>query len=855
MTAVWSHLPILIVVIPLFGALLAGLSHRAGTAFALALVVSWLMPFCAGGLLWQVSGDPARSPPPGSWAPPWGIEYRVDLLNAFVLLLVSTVGAVIMPFARRSIAFEIEEGQRAWFYCMYLLCLTGLLDHGDRRRLQRLLLSRNPSLSTYVLIALGRDRRALLAAFQYLIMGTIGATIYVIGVGLLYPTTGSLNMVDIAARLGPAWADNSRAIIAALAFVTVGLSLKLALFPLHVWLPTPMPMRRRGRPPSVGHGDQGRDLSPGALSLLDLRRCDRPSRSAGRRDHCRTIARRHVHRLPDRGVPIQPEPHARLFFRRTDRLHHARHRFVNLAWLTGGLVHIVHHASMKSAWFLAVGAIFFRVRTVRLSELAGIGRKMLITMAASTVACFGLVGTPGTSGFVSNGDLALGAIENGWWVVVFLIVASSLIALVYVGRVLEVAWLREPSAAFADANDPPLSMLLPLILLAAATIYFGFDTEWTAGIADTAARARWRAAMTAAFPLKAILVLALLAPFVGALILPLFHKHPNLRETGTLVTATALCLIVLGLLGPVLNGARPELGVIDVVPGLTIAFEVEPLGMLFALVASSLWIVNSVYSIGYMRANNEPRQTTFYVCFAVALGSTIGIAFAKNLFTLFLFYEALTLSTYPLVTHKRNEEAVRAGRIYLCCCSARPSCCFCRRSSPPGFSPDARFQARRHFPGRYRRACPGRAAPALRVRHRQGGGDAVAFLAACRDGGADACQRIAACRAVVKAGVFSILKWRCWFSAWTPWVPQANPPGLRSLEARRSWSPPSSRSNRTILNAGSPIRLSRNFRMLCLEWLSWLHLGNRRRDAYCGPRPQQGSPCSSRPDRSIPRRI
>ena len=87
--------------------------------------------------------------------------------------------------------------------------------------------------------------------------------------------------------------------------------------------------------------------------------------------------------------------------------------------------------------------------------------------------------------------------------------------------------------------------------------------------------------------------------------------------------------------------------------------------MLFALVASSLWVVNSIYSIGYMRANDEPRQTTFYVCFAVALGSTIGIAFAKNLFTLFLFYEALTLSTYPLVTHKRNEEAIRAGRIYL----------------------------------------------------------------------------------------------------------------------------------------------------------------------------------------------
>ena len=122
---------------------------------------------------------------------------------------------------------------------------------------------------------------------------------------------------------------------------------------------------------------------------------------------------------------------------------------------------------------------------------------------------------------------------------------------------------------------------------------------------------------------------------------------------------------MLSLLTPVLGGARPQLHVIDVVPGLALAFEVEPLGMLFALVASVLWIVNSIYSIGYMRANHEPRQTVFYVCFAVALGSTIGIAFAENLFTLFLFYEMLTIVTYPLVTHRADAEAIRAGRIYL----------------------------------------------------------------------------------------------------------------------------------------------------------------------------------------------
>jgi multicomponent Na+:H+ antiporter subunit D len=171
--------------------------------------------------------------------------------------------------------------------------------------------------------------------------------------------------------------------------------------------------------------------------------------------------------------------------------------------------------------------------------------------------------------------------------------------------------------------------------------------------------------MTAVAAPETLVLLAVLTPLLGALIIPLFHRLPNLRETVTLLSAVALCAIAFGLLGPVLSGARPELQIVQVAQGLEIAFRVQPLGMLFALVASSLWIVNSIYSIGYMRANDEPRQTSFYVCFAVALGSTVGLAFAKNLFTLFLFYEALTIATYPLVAHKANEEAVRAGRLYL----------------------------------------------------------------------------------------------------------------------------------------------------------------------------------------------
>jgi multicomponent Na+:H+ antiporter subunit D len=162
-----------------------------------------------------------------------------------------------------------------------------------------------------------------------------------------------------------------------------------------------------------------------------------------------------------------------------------------------------------------------------------------------------------------------------------------------------------------------------------------------------------------------LIMLALGTPLVGALGIAATGDAPNQRETVTLVTAAALLAIVLSILNVVLNGGAVELTLAEPVPGLPIAFAVEPLGMIFALVASSLWIVNSVYSIGYMRGNDEEHQTRFYVCFALALASTVGLAFAGNLLTFFIFYEALTLSTYPLVTHHGDAEAKRAGRVYL----------------------------------------------------------------------------------------------------------------------------------------------------------------------------------------------
>jgi multicomponent Na+:H+ antiporter subunit D len=159
----------------------------------------------------------------------------------------------------------------------------------------------------------------------------------------------------------------------------------------------------------------------------------------------------------------------------------------------------------------------------------------------------------------------------------------------------------------------------------------------------------------------ACVALPLLAP-AGIMAL---RRWPNPREAVTLLTSVGLFLLVYSLHDDVLRGARPAINLVEPLPGLKIGFEVEPLGMLFALLASFLWIVTSVYSIGYIRSHREWRQTSFYSYFAVALGSTMGIAFAGNLFTLFIFYELLTLSTYPLVTHAGDDAAREGGRMYL----------------------------------------------------------------------------------------------------------------------------------------------------------------------------------------------
>jgi multicomponent Na+:H+ antiporter subunit D len=484
-----AQLPALQIVIPLLGAVLTAMMRRGSWAWAVALAVSWTMPLIAGSLLIQVLSTGPISYALGGWNPPWGIEYRIDALNGFVLVLVSLIGAVIMPYARVSVEKEIAPNKQAWFYTMYLLCLCGLLGITiTADAFNAFVFLEVSSLSTYALIALGRDRRALLAAYQYLILGTIGATLYVIGVGLLYTMTGTLNLGDIAGRLEGV--ENIRPILAALAFLTVGISLKLALFPLHVWLPNAYAYA-----PSVATAFLAATATKVAVYLL-------------LRYYFSVFGVTFVFEtLPVSTILLtlslaamfgasivavfQDDVKRMLAYSSVAQIGYITLgiALANQTGLTGGIVHLFNHALMKGALFLVIGAVFFRIGSVKLDDLAGLGRRMPITMGAFVIAGLSIIGTPGTAGFISKWYLALGALEQGSWWLVLLLVASSFISIVYIGRVVEVAWFRPVGKMVAGAREPPTSMLIPSLILVAATIYFGFDTTMTAGVAQEAAEA------------------------------------------------------------------------------------------------------------------------------------------------------------------------------------------------------------------------------------------------------------------------------------------------------------------------------------------------------------------------------
>jgi multicomponent Na+:H+ antiporter subunit D len=482
------HLPVLQVVVPLLSAPLCVLFRSRWPAWGLALAASWVSFAIALSLLAQVLGSGPISYDIGDWAPPWGIEYRVDIFSAFVLTIVSGIGSMVMLYAPKSVAREVPADRVYLFYTMYLLCLAGLLGitvTGDAFNLFVFL--EISSLSSYVLISLGTERRALTAAYRYLVLGTIGATFYVIGVGLMYQTTGTLNMADLAQRLPPV--GDSLTIVVAIGFLTVGIGLKLGLFPLHLWLPNAYTYA-----PSVVSAFLAATATKVAVYVLVRIYFTvlGPTIFAAMpmAELLRILAI--VAMLAMSAVAIfQTNAKRLLAYSSVAQIGYMilGVSFVTVTGLTAGLIHIFNHALMKAALFLVMGCIFLRIRSVRIDDMAGLGRAMPFTMAAFVVGGLSLIGIPATTGFVSKWYLVLAALENHWWWLAALVLISSLLAIAYVWRIVEVAYFRPRPDGAVEAREAPAIMLIPVWLLAAANIYFGIDASRTVDIAQRAAEA------------------------------------------------------------------------------------------------------------------------------------------------------------------------------------------------------------------------------------------------------------------------------------------------------------------------------------------------------------------------------
>ncbi len=483
-----AHLPALQVVIPLISAPLCALLPAGRAVWLTAVSTSWLAFLIAVLLLNQVLAHGPVSYLMGSWPAPWGIEYRVDVLNAYVLLIVAMIGAIVMTFGRLIVERRIRlpEHKQPWFYTAYMLCLTGLLGitiTGDAFNVFVFL--EISSLSSYVLISIGRDRRALTAAYQYLIMGTIGATFILIGIGLLYVMTGTLNMGDLAARI-PAVAD-TRTVHAAFAFLTVGVSLKLALFPLHLWLPNAYAYA-----PSVVTAFLAATATKVAVYVL--LRFFFTVFGAGFSFETMELDRI---LLPLALVGIFSASVVAVFQTNVKRMLAYSSvaqigymilgiSLVSVTGLTASISHLFNHALMKGTLFMALGCVSFRVGAAKLERMAGIGRTMPWTMGAFMIGGLSLIGVPLTAGFVSKWYLVVGALEKGWWPVAVLVLITSLLAVIYIWRVVEAAYFK-PAPEGQVVREAPLALLVPAWTLALANLYFGLDTSLNAGVAQQAA--------------------------------------------------------------------------------------------------------------------------------------------------------------------------------------------------------------------------------------------------------------------------------------------------------------------------------------------------------------------------------
>ncbi len=483
-----ENLPVLQVVVPLFAAPVAALVRRPRLSWAVSFAAALWAFACAVTLLSRVMAHGPIDYEIGGWPAPWGIAYRIDEVNAFVLLIVSAIATVVLPYARASVEQEVEADRIPLFYTALTLCMTGLLGIAATGDVFNVFVFLEiSSLSSYALIALGRDRRALTSAYQYLIMGSTGATFIVIGIGLMYVMTGTLNMADLAQRL-PAVAD-TRTIPVAFAFLAVGISLKLALFPLHLWLPGAY----TNAPSAVTSFIASTSTKVavylmlrffftifGAYFSFDVMHLDRV---------LTPLALVAIVAMSLSAI-YQPDVKRLLAYSSIAQIGYMvlGISFASVLGVTAGIIHLFNHAIIKGSLFMAMGCVCYRVGSTRLDAMDGLGKTMPFTMAAFVAGGLSLIGVPLTVGFISKWYLVQAALEKGLWPVAVVVLLGSLLAVIYVWKVVEVAYFR-PAPDDAGIREAPLSMLIPTWILVLANFWFGIDAKLTSGVAIRAAKA------------------------------------------------------------------------------------------------------------------------------------------------------------------------------------------------------------------------------------------------------------------------------------------------------------------------------------------------------------------------------
>ena len=484
-----DHFVVLEVVLPLLAAPACVLlrNPRVTRLFSLGVVAACFA--IAVALLVQVRGGGVISYQLGGWPPPLGIEYRVSTVNAYLLVLVTAMALVVMSFDSRGGPPRVPESRRHLYYAVFLLCICGLLGitiTGDAFNIFVFL--EISSLSSYILVSLGGHRRAVMSAFYYLVMGTIGGVFFMLGVGLLYQATGTLNLRDIAERLEPSLDD--RGAVLALALLVVGISIKLAVFPLHHWLPNAYSFA----PPKVSAflAATATKVSFYLLAMILFVIFGAPFVFGELRLHVVLLPLSILAMFLASGAAIfQTDLRRLLAYSSVAQIGYMTLGLstANATGLAGGLVHLFNHAVMKGGLFLVVACLLYRVGSVHLDALAGVGRRMPVTCAALIIGGLSLIGVPGTVGFVSKWYLVSGVLERGWTAAAVLILLSSLLAVVYVGRVVEALYFRQPADDHVrpGLREAPFAMLAPTWILIAAAIVFGLTTNWTYGVAAEAA--------------------------------------------------------------------------------------------------------------------------------------------------------------------------------------------------------------------------------------------------------------------------------------------------------------------------------------------------------------------------------